>query len=108
MTTTPKSNFAQGLRAARQTRGLAQDAFEEVTSRVYVSALERGIKQPTLPKVDALAEVLQLHPLTLLALCYDGHGKPARARRLLAAIDLELQGLEKQNPIGPTAISGES
>jgi transcriptional regulator with XRE-family HTH domain len=39
-------------------------------SRTYVSALERGLKSPTLPKVDALSGVLGLHPLTLLALSY--------------------------------------
>jgi transcriptional regulator with XRE-family HTH domain len=41
-----------------------------VSSRTYVSALERGLKSPTLPKVDALSGVLGLHPLTPLALSY--------------------------------------
>ena len=41
-----------------------------VSSRTYISALERGLKQPTLRKVDQLATVLGLHPLTLLTLSY--------------------------------------
>lgn len=94
MTSPPKSNFAQGLKAARQTRGLAQDAFDEVTSRVYISSLERGLKQPTLPKVDTLAEVLEMHPLTLLCLCYVKDADPAQARSLLTEIAGELKVLE--------------
>lgn len=94
MTSPPKSNFAQGLKTARQARGLAQDAFDEVTSRVYVSSLERGLKQPTLPKVDTLAEVLQMHPLTLLSLCYSRQSDPAHARKLLTEIANELKALE--------------
>ena len=49
---------------------MSQEIFDEVSSRTYVSALERGLKSPTLPKVDALSGVLGLHPLTLLALSY--------------------------------------
>lgn len=94
MTTPRKSNFAKGLVTARQARGLAQEAFDEVTSRVYVSSLERGLKQPTLRKVDALAEVLQMHPLTLLSLCYSKGSDPAQARKLLTEIANELKALE--------------
>ena len=32
--------------------------------------LERGLKVPTLKKVDSLATVLRVHPLTLLTLSY--------------------------------------
>lgn len=65
-----ESQFNHALRHVRKARGLTQEDFEHVTSRVYISALERGVKQPTLPKVDALASVLNVHPLTLLALSY--------------------------------------
>lgn len=64
------SNFSEALRLCRKAKGLTQEDFDDVSSRVYVSALERGAKQPTLPKVDALALKLGLHPLTLLALSY--------------------------------------
>ena len=41
-----------------------------VSSRTYISNLERGLKVPTLKKVDSLATVLRVHPLTLLTLSY--------------------------------------
>ena len=74
---------------ARRAHELPQEAFDQVSSRTYVSALERGIKHPTLPKVDQLAEVLGVHPLTLLALTYCPTS--ADARRLLSRVADELE-----------------
>lgn len=65
-----ESSFPTALRLVRKSRGLTQEDFDQVSSRVYISALERGIKQPTLPKVEAIAKALGVHPLTLLALSY--------------------------------------
>ncbi|TWS06270.1 helix-turn-helix domain-containing protein (plasmid) [Pseudomonas mandelii] len=42
-------------------------SFSDVSSRTYLSTLERGQKCPTLEKVVELASVLQVHPLTLIA-----------------------------------------
>lgn len=64
------SRFPDALRFARKARGLTQEDFDEVTSRVYVSALERGRKQPTLATIETLATVIKVHPLTLLAASY--------------------------------------
>lgn len=64
------NNFASALRIARQARRLSQEDFSLASSRTYVSSLERGLKTPTLNKVDDLAEVLDIHPLTLLTLSY--------------------------------------
>lgn len=66
-----------------------------VSSRTYISALERGLKQPTLPKVDAFAAVLDVHPLTLIALAYVD---PRQAdtddiRRLLQRVQTEAAAL---------------
>jgi transcriptional regulator with XRE-family HTH domain len=95
------SSFSQALRAVRRARGVAQEEFDQISSRTYVSALERGLKQPTLPKVDAFATVLQVHPLTLLALSYCRSPTPnvSEIERLLATvqqevIDLALSGSE--------------
>ena len=79
----PTSSFAKALRLARHARGLAQEEFDTISSRTYISALERGIKQPTITTVDELAAVLKLHPLTLLALSYTDKNSPAEMRRLL-------------------------
>lgn len=54
----------------RAVRGLSQEQFDVVSGRTYLSALERGLKIPTLGKIEALAQVLEIHPATLVALCY--------------------------------------
>lgn len=68
--TSPQNNFSAALRLCRKACNVSQEAFGIVSSRTYVSTLERGIKQPTLNKVDELAGVMGVHPLTLLALSY--------------------------------------
>lgn len=65
-----QNHFGTSLRSVRKVRGLSQEDFALLSSRTYVSALERGQKSPTLSKVEALAEVLDIHPLSLLALAY--------------------------------------
>jgi transcriptional regulator with XRE-family HTH domain len=66
----PHSDFASALRLARSAIGRSQEDFDVVSSRTYISNLERGLKVPTLKKVDSLATVLGVHPMTLLALSY--------------------------------------
>lgn len=65
-----QNNFPKALKKARTAQGLSQESFGLVSSRTYVSSLERGLKAPTLNKADELAQVLGIHPLTLLALSY--------------------------------------
>jgi transcriptional regulator with XRE-family HTH domain len=86
----PTSSFATALRTARKARGVPQEAFDVISSRTYISALERGLKQPTIVKVDDLAGVLGLHPLTLLALSY---AKPGDVKRLLDVVQRQVDGL---------------
>ena len=78
----------------RKARGLSQEAFSDVSSRTYMSSLERGLKSPTLSKVAELCEVMDVHPLTLLTLAYGGDSKGVqdvieRVRRELAAIQVK-------------------
>jgi transcriptional regulator with XRE-family HTH domain len=70
---------------------IVQEEFDVTSSRTYVSALERGIKQPTLAKVDGLAAVLQVHPLTLLTLAYTDVNDQKELERLVNTILLEAQ-----------------
>ncbi|AYN98080.1 MULTISPECIES: helix-turn-helix domain-containing protein [Pseudomonas] len=58
--------FAQALRKTRNSRGLTQEAFSDVSGRTYLSALERGLRSPTLDKVVELSERMGVHPLSLL------------------------------------------
>lgn len=62
--------FAKSLKTARKAKGLTQEDFSIVSSRTYLSALERGLKNPTLEKIQEIAETMDVHPLTLLALTY--------------------------------------
>ena len=86
---TAKNSFPTALKTIRKARGLSQEAFSDVSSRTYMSSLERGLKSPTLSKVAELCEVMDVHPLTLLTLAYGGDGKGVsevieRVRRELA------------------------
>ncbi len=88
---TPKNSFPAALKQVRKARGLSQEAFSNVSSRTYLSSLERGLKSPTLSKVAELCEVMEVHPLTLLTLAYGGDSKGVdklieRVQRELAAI----------------------
>ena len=72
---TAKISLPAALRTVRKARGLSQEAFSDVSSRTYLNTLERGLKSPTLNKVGELCEVMEIHPLTLLALAYAGGEK---------------------------------
>ena len=65
-----KSDIAKAMRLVRLSKGLTQEDFSLVSSRTYMSSLERGIKSPTLGKLEAIAERLGVHPMTLLAIAY--------------------------------------
>lgn len=64
------ARIGEALRFVRSTVGLSQEEFGIVSSRTYVSSVERGLKSPTLGKIEQLAEVLGVHTLTLLVLAY--------------------------------------
>jgi transcriptional regulator with XRE-family HTH domain len=88
---TSKNSFPAALKIVRKARGLSQEAFSDVSSRTYMSSLERGLKSPTLSKVAELCEVMEVHPLTLLTLAYGSDSKGVsevieRVRRELTAI----------------------
>jgi transcriptional regulator with XRE-family HTH domain len=90
----PKNTIPAALKTVRKARGLSQEAFSDVSSRTYMSSLERGLKSPTLSKVAELCEVMDVHPLTLLTLAYGGDSKGVsevieRVRRELAAIQAQ-------------------
>lgn len=74
----------------RKARGLSQEAFSDVSSRTYMSSLERDQKNPTMHKLTELCEVMEVHPLTLLTLAYAGRD-PLNANQLLARIEQELR-----------------
>lgn len=84
-----KHSLAKALKTVRKARGLSQEAFSDVSSRTYLSSLERNLKSPTLNKLAELCEVMEVHPLTLLTLSYSGDD-PSETDRLLAQVRQEL------------------
>jgi transcriptional regulator with XRE-family HTH domain len=62
--------FGRGLQKVRKSRKLTQEDFSVVSSRTYLSSLERGIKAPTITKIEEIATVIGVHPLSLIAYAY--------------------------------------
>ncbi|KLD74562.1 helix-turn-helix transcriptional regulator [Xanthomonas hyacinthi] len=87
-----KNSLAAALKTVRKARGLSQEAFSDVSSRTYMSSLERDLKSPTLNKLAELCEVMEIHPLTLLTLAYAGDS-PHKANQLLELVRQELEDL---------------
>lgn len=88
-----KNAFAKALKQIRSNKGLTQEDFSNVSSRTYISALERAIKSPTLDKIESLANVLKIEPLTLLTLTYMIKRNDVEADDLLQIINKEIIGL---------------
>lgn len=89
-------SLAKALKAVRKARGLSQEAFSDVSSRTYLSTLERDLKSPTLSKLAELCEVMDVHPLTLLTLAYGGDSE-VQVDQLLAQIRQELEEITEND-----------
>ncbi|MGP2832032.1 helix-turn-helix domain-containing protein [Serratia nevei] len=87
-----KPSLPDALRRIRKARGLSQEAFSDVSSRTYLSSLERDLKSPTLNKLTELCEVMEVHPLTLLTLTYAGAGQ-REISQLLDKVKHELNAI---------------
>jgi transcriptional regulator with XRE-family HTH domain len=79
-----RRGLARSLRLIRKTKGIAQEQLSDVSGRTYLSEIERGIKNPTVEKIDVLARAMKVHPLTVLAIAYLGQ---LRARELEVLLD---------------------
>ncbi len=91
-----KPSLATAIRTVRKARGLSQEAFSDVSSRTYMSSLERDQKNPTMHKLTELCEVMEVHPLTLLTLAYAGDNT-RKAEQLLAQVRQELDAVLKKH-----------
>ncbi|HFL8201046.1 MULTISPECIES: helix-turn-helix domain-containing protein [Burkholderiales] len=90
-----KHTLSEALKTIRKARGLSQEAFSDVSSRTYMSTLERDMKSPTLNKLAELCDVMEVHPLTLLTLAYAGKDL-GQADQLLAQVRQELEMVTKK------------
>ncbi|WP_110948351.1 helix-turn-helix domain-containing protein [Pseudomonas bohemica] len=88
-----KSAFASALLDLRALRNLTQEDFTGVSSRTNLSLLERSKTIPTIEKLSQICGVLDVHPLTLMAICYSKkEGLPAS--EILAHVADELESLD--------------
>lgn len=85
-----KQAFGQALKQFRLAKGLTQEDFSSISSRTYLSTLERGLKCPTLDKLEGLASVMDVHPLSVLAATYHLKGDAGDLEALLARIRAEV------------------
>ena len=91
-----KHTLSEALKTIRKARGLSQEDFSDVSSRTYMSTLERDLKSPTLNKLAELCEVMEIHPLTLLTLAYAGKN-PKQVEQVLAQVRQELEAVAKKD-----------
>lgn len=99
-----KNAFAAVLKAMRAGQGLTQRSLAEVSSRTYVSKLERGQSSPTLEMITALSGPLNVNPQTLVAvtLCAES-GQSVNS--LLRRTQEELAGLAHNGILNNLTIS---
>ena len=93
-----KQSFAAALKLVRKTKKLTQEDFSGISSRTYVSTLERGLYTPTVEKVDALAVAIGIHPLTLLCLTYMMKANTSNSNEVLDKVYNELKEFQDHLP----------
>lgn len=86
--------FGKALQTVRKKRGLTQEDFSDTSSRTYLSTLERGLKSPTIDKVNDLAKSLNIHPLTLLIKAYANADGVSDIEKLIEQVKAEALLLE--------------
>jgi transcriptional regulator with XRE-family HTH domain len=91
-----KIAFAKALKITRKSRGLTQEDFSDVSSRTYLSMLERGKKSPTLDKVQIIAQTIGIHCLSLMTLTYMYSEKEKDLDKLLLRIRNEVESVENR------------
>lgn len=82
-------DIGAGLRLARRAAGMAQETFEG--ARSFVSYVERGIKEPSLTKIQQIAGEMDVHPLTVLTLGYLEDPKVDSPNPLLSRVLAEIE-----------------
>ncbi|NTX26783.1 helix-turn-helix transcriptional regulator [Burkholderia pyrrocinia] len=88
-----EAQIGTALQRLRELAQVTQEDFGVVSSRTYVSSVERGLKSPTLGKVEQLASVLGVHPLILLTVAYMDHLNPKEIERTTEALRSQLLNL---------------
>lgn len=88
-----RKGLARSLRLARRAQGLVQEDFSNVSGRTYLSEVERGVKSPTLEKIDELARAMKVHPLTVITLAYTSNLQGRDVEAILSRVRTEAEAL---------------
>lgn len=88
--------LALAIRTARRTRHLTQEDFGIVSSRTYMSTLERGLKSPTIDKLDEIGQTLKMHPVSVILAAYVLHAGPEDEKATVERIIEESSALLAQ------------
>lgn len=88
-----RQSLATAIRTVRKHKGLTQEDFGVVSSRTYMSSLERGLKSPTVDKLEEIAGVLNVHPATILLMAYAIQAQPLDREGLINEIARMTQSL---------------
>ena len=66
----PQADFGRALQQLRAAQGLVQEDMLLATSRRHISRSEQGHQVPSVRIIEALADQMQIHPVTLVAAAY--------------------------------------
>ncbi|HCF4081133.1 hypothetical protein PA6566_01174 [Pseudomonas aeruginosa] len=89
-----KDAFGLALRQFRKSKELTQEDFSQISSRTYLSSLERGLKSPTLDKIDELSKLIGVHPVTIVVGSYLKLEDQLTVDQLLSRVREELLSTE--------------
>lgn len=89
-----KVAFGMALKKARNAKNLTQEDFGIVSSRTYVSTIERGLKSVTLEKTVEFANLMGIHPITLITLAYKQFATDSNFDELIQRIINEIVEIE--------------
>jgi transcriptional regulator with XRE-family HTH domain len=99
-----KFAIAAVLKAMRKARGLSQKDLAQVSSRTYVSKLERGQSSHTLEMMSTLSAPLGLSPLALVAVTIAAETGQS-TRSLIEQTEQEMADLERAGVLKELHIS---
>lgn len=89
-----KKAFGKIFARSRKRAGLVQEDFEPITSRSYISYIERGEVSITMDKLNALSEVIGMHPVSMIFQAYLEYDKDVSALDLMTMIMEDIKKLE--------------
>lgn len=94
---TLKSAFGKAFVKARKVAGLTQDDYDLVSTRSYISYIERGKNSITIDKLDVLSKFMNIHPASLIIQTYLEYDENLSSMDVMRKIMEDLSKLERHN-----------